>query len=326
MRNDRLGVYKEMKKQLVSIAAATTLFAATYAEVGAAQTHTVQSGDTLWKLSNTYNLSINQLMEWNQLKSSTIVVGQKLKVNGAEQTSTYTVKSGDSLWKIAHQHGISVIDLKNINGLSSDRIYPGQKLKLKVSSGGAPSTPNTNQSTYIVQSGDSLWLIASKHQLSVAQLKNMNNLTTDVIRPGQVLKVSSSNSSAGGNQTSNNQKSQVNKLIKEAKKHIGVPYTWGGNSPSSGFDCSGFLKYVFNQIGVSIPRTVETIWQATTSVSSPQPGDIVFFETYKKGPSHAGIYLGNNQFIHAGTSTGVTIADMSSSYWKPKYLGAKTAL
>lgn len=136
MRNDRLGVYKEMKKQLVSIAAATTLFAATYAEVGAAQTHTVQSGDTLWKLSNTYNLSINQLKEWNQLKSSTIVVGQKLKVNGAEQTSTYTVKSGDSLWKIAHQHGISVIDLKNINGLSSDRIYPGQKLKLKVSSGG----------------------------------------------------------------------------------------------------------------------------------------------------------------------------------------------
>lgn len=282
MRNDRLGVYKEMKKQLVSIAAATTLFAATYAEVGAAQTHTVQSGDTLWKLSNTYNLSINQLMEWNQLKSSTIVVGQKLKVNGAEQTSTYTVKSGDSLWKIAHQHGISVIDLKNINGLSSDRIYPGQKLKLKVSSGGAPSTPNTNQSTYTVQSGDSLWLIASKHQLSVAQLKNMNNLTTDVIRPGQVLKVSSSNSSAGGNQTSNNQQSQVNQLIKEAKKHIGVPYTWGGNSPSSGFDCSGFLKYVFNQIGVSIPRTVETIWQATTSVSSPQPGDIVFFETYKK--------------------------------------------
>lgn len=110
----------------------------------------------------------------------------------------------------------------------------------------------------------------------------MNNLTTDVIRPGQVLKVSSSNSSAGGNQTSNNQQSQVNQLIKEAKKHIGVPYTWGGNSPSSGFDCSGFLKYVFNQIGVSIPRTVETIWQATTSVSSPQPGDIVFFETYKK--------------------------------------------
>lgn len=315
-----------MKKQLVSIAAATTLFAATYAEVGAAQTHTVQSGDTLWKLSNTYNLSINQLMEWNQLKSSTIVVGQKLKVNGTEQTSTYTVKSGDSLWKIAQQHGISVIDLKNINGLSSDRIYPGQKLKLKVSSGGAPSTPNTNQSTYTVQSGDSLWLIASKHQLSVAQLKNINNLTTDVIRPGQVLKVSSSNSSPGGNQTSNNQQSQVNQLIKEAKKHIGVPYTWGGNSPSSGFDCSGFLKYVFNQIGVSIPRTVETIWHATTSVSSPQPGDIVFFETYKKGPSHAGIYLGNNQFIHAGTSTGVTIADMSSSYWKPKYLGAKTAL
>lgn len=210
-----------MKKQLVSIAAATTLFAATYAEVGAAQTHTVQSGDTLWKLSNTYNLSINQLMEWNQLTSSTIVVGQKLKVNGSDQTSTYTVKSGDSLWKIAQQYGISVIDLKNFNGLSSDRIYPGQKLKLKGSAGGAPTTPSTNQSTYTVKSGDSLWLIASKHQLSVAQLKNINNLTTDVISPGQVLKVSSSNSSAGGNQTSTNQQSQVNTLMTEAKNISG---------------------------------------------------------------------------------------------------------
>ena len=93
-------------------------------------------------------------------------------------------------------------------------------------------------------------------------------------------------------------------------------YQWGGNTPA-GFDCSGFLKYVFNTQGITIPRTVETIWNAGTSVSSPQKGDIVFFTTYKEGPSHAGIYLGDNKFLHASTSAGVTISDLNNVYWNP---------
>ncbi|MFD1738395.1 peptidoglycan-binding protein [Bacillus salitolerans] len=111
-------------------------------------------------------------------------------------------------------------------------------------------------------------------------------------------------------------------IVKHAKELIGTPYKWGGTSPN-GFDCSGFIKYVFSKKGFTIPRTVSDIWNFGVSVSKPSIGDLVFFQTYKKGPSHAGIYLGNGMFVHAGTSSGVTISKMSSSYWSNRYIGAK---
>ncbi|MCP8616087.1 C40 family peptidase [Salirhabdus salicampi] len=110
-------------------------------------------------------------------------------------------------------------------------------------------------------------------------------------------------------------------IVSLAKSYLGTPYVWGGESPS-GFDCSGYLQYVFKQKGYQIPRTVSDIWNATVPVNQPSVGDLVFFETYKPGPSHAGIYLGNGEFIHAGTS-GVTVSHMSTSYWETRYLGAK---
>ncbi|ULT56571.1 LysM peptidoglycan-binding domain-containing protein [Neobacillus drentensis] len=116
--------------------------------------------------------------------------------------------------------------------------------------------------------------------------------------------------------------SLVDGVISEAKKYIGSPYKWAGNTPA-GFDCSGFTVYVFNKVGISLPRTAATQWDAATPVSSPRVGDLVFFETYKVGPSHVGIYLGDNKFISAA-STGVVISDMTSSYWKTRYLGAKS--
>ncbi|WPZ18144.1 peptidoglycan-binding protein [Geobacillus subterraneus] len=118
-------------------------------------------------------------------------------------------------------------------------------------------------------------------------------------------------------------KLDVIELIADAAELLGTPYVWGGETPEAGFDCSGFLTYVFKQQGVSLPRTVADIWSVGKPVSSPAVGDIVFFETYKKGPSHAGIYIGNGQFVHSGASTGVTISRLEQSYWKQRYLGAK---
>ncbi|TYR81233.1 endopeptidase [Priestia megaterium] len=113
------------------------------------------------------------------------------------------------------------------------------------------------------------------------------------------------------------------KVINKGKQYMGVPYRWGGMSPS-GFDCSGFLVYTFkNSVGIQLPRTVAGIYQQGKSVSSPKAGDIVFFQTYKKGPSHAGIYLGNNQFLHSSSSKGVSISSLKDSYWSKRYLGAK---
>lgn len=111
-------------------------------------------------------------------------------------------------------------------------------------------------------------------------------------------------------------------LIADAAELTGTPYVWGGTTPS-GFDCSGFVQYVFKKNGVDLPRTVAEQWNATSSVSKPSVGDIVYFETYREGPSHNGIYIGNNQFIHAGSSTGVTVANLNTNYWSSRYLGAK---
>lgn len=116
-------------------------------------------------------------------------------------------------------------------------------------------------------------------------------------------------------------------VIATAKKYIGVPYVWGGSTPN-GFDCSGFVQYVFNAHGISLPRTSKQQYGVGTYVAKAnlKAGDLVFFDTEGNGVSHLGIYIGNNQFIHASTSKGVTITSLSNTYWAPKYYGAKRIL
>lgn len=111
-------------------------------------------------------------------------------------------------------------------------------------------------------------------------------------------------------------------VIQVARSFIGTPYAWGGESPG-GFDCSGFIQFVYQTRDITIPRTVSDIWNFSQPVDSPSVGDLVFFSTYKPGPSHMGIYLGDGKFIHAGESRGVEISKLSNAYWQPKYLGAK---
>ncbi|WP_164219820.1 NlpC/P60 family protein [Virgibacillus sp. YIM 98842] len=110
--------------------------------------------------------------------------------------------------------------------------------------------------------------------------------------------------------------------VEEARAMIGSPYVWGGESPG-GFDCSGLIQYIFQTQNITIPRTVSEVWNFAEPVDSPSIGDLVFFETYKPGPSHMGIYIGNGEFIHAGESSGVDIGELSNSYWETRYLGAK---
>ncbi|MDY7224171.1 C40 family peptidase [Halalkalibacterium halodurans] len=130
-----------------------------------------------------------------------------------------------------------------------------------------------------------------------------------------------SSASGGHTASSGNRGALITNIVANASELIGTPYVWGGTTPR-GFDCSGFVQYVFAQQGVSIPRTVAQMWNAGTSVSQPSVGDLVFFDT-TGGPSHNGIYIGNNQFIHSGSSTGVTIASMNNTYWAKRYIGAK---
>lgn len=119
--------------------------------------------------------------------------------------------------------------------------------------------------------------------------------------------------------------SKVSDIIKTAKSYMGTPYVFGGTTPK-GFDCSGYLQYVFQKQGISIPRTADEQYKLglrTKSTKELVPGDLVFFETYEKGASHCGIYLGKDEFIHASTSKGVRIDALSNDYWKPRFLGGK---
>jgi peptidoglycan DL-endopeptidase CwlO len=114
-------------------------------------------------------------------------------------------------------------------------------------------------------------------------------------------------------------------LVGTALSLRGTPYVNGGADPR-GFDCSGFTQYVFSQYGLSLPRAVREQFWVGRSIEAADlaPGDILFFSTTEPGPSHVAIAVGGDQFVHAPSSTGVVrVEHLSSSYWAPRYLGAR---
>ena len=119
-------------------------------------------------------------------------------------------------------------------------------------------------------------------------------------------------------------KKDVTRLLNIAMRFGGVPYVWGGETPA-GFDCSGFVQYVFRQIGINLPRTADVQYELGRKVlqSELQPGDLVFFETYEPGASHDGIYVGEGKFIAANSGTGVAVVSLGDPYWSSRYLGAR---
>ncbi len=138
---------------------------------------------------------------------------------------------------------------------------------------------------------------------------------------GEQLSISDFNTSSGGSGSN---------IVENAKKYLGVPYVYGGATPA-GFDCSGLTQYVYNESGITIPRVAADQYKSNSGQfvdkSQLQPGDLVFFtgsNGSKSNPGHVGIYVGNNQMIHA-PSTGKTVRyqDISTSYYVNSYVGAK---
>lgn len=119
----------------------------------------------------------------------------------------------------------------------------------------------------------------------------------------------------------------VSELLDNALSFIGVPYRFGGSSPASGFDCSGFVKYVFNKtFDLSLPRTAREMARGGMAVARGelQPGDLVFFNTRGAANSHVGIYLGDSKFVHAPNSRGrVRINDLDETYYRQRFNGAR---
>jgi LysM repeat protein len=314
--------------------------------------YTVKSGDSLWKIANNNGVTVKQLMEWNKLTSDRLNIGDKLRLQAGNSSDTakstvapatdasgiYTVQAGDCLSLIAQRHGTTVDSLMQLNQLKSSFLQVGQKLKINSNAGSAgASAPvaapavanqetNTNQAYYIVQAGDCIGAIAQKYSMNSSELMSINGLKSDLIYPGQKLLVAANTS----NQVSRGSASPDGQQVADfASQYLGVPYAYGGSSPA-GFDCSGFVQYVYKHFGYQLARTAASQYQQGSPVSKSElmAGDLVFFACNGGGIDHSGIYVGNNRFIHSSSprSGGVIYTSMSENYYARSYVGARRIL
>lgn len=163
--------------------------------------YTVKSGDSLWKIANNYNTTVDTLMKINNLKGTNLIINEQLlipkenniEIEVKEDTKgiEYIVKSGDTLSKIANSYNISIDNIKSANKLNNNTIYVGQKLLIPVSDTTViEKEPTTGtEINYVVVKGDNLYSIANKYGVSVNDIKSLNNLTTNTLQIGQILKI-----------------------------------------------------------------------------------------------------------------------------------------
>lgn len=218
-------------------------------------------------------------------------------------TESYTVKPGDTLWQIATKHKLTVDELKSLNSLASDSIKTNQKLSV--------SSKNTVGQKSGVVSSPPVKTANTKVTTVLKETSSTNswkNAVATTVKPKELNLPS---------------KKVLLNAVEVSLPLLDTPYVWAG-ATKEGFDCSGFIYYVFNEAGLTIPR-LDTIGMHTNSfnVDKPIPGDLVFFaNTYRSGISHAGIYLGEGKFIHAATQK-VEVSSIDSVYWKDKFTGFK---
>lgn len=171
-----------------------------YDKSSKSDTYTVLKGDTLWSIAKKFNTTVDNLKKANKLNGNMLYIGQNLVVPEyftTEDTNiTYIVKKGDTLYSIATLYGVSINDLKNSNNLSSDILSIGQEIKIP--SGESIITPSEDDiinedNTYIVQRGDTLYSISRKFNIPINDIKINNNLTSDILKVGEVLKIPTSN-------------------------------------------------------------------------------------------------------------------------------------
>jgi peptidoglycan endopeptidase LytE len=248
--------------------------------------HIVKKGDTLLSLSKKYSIPVNELRELNNIGASKLKPGQKLTLRKTGP-KTYTVKKGDNVYKIAKRFDLDTDELKEMNALETDHLKPGQKILIE-------HETETNE--------------PKTHNAILSQAFSHSNLEEELMQASE-----------------SEEHGMKDRLILFAKKLLDIPYRFGGNT-LLGIDCSAYVQKVYSIIGINIPRSARQQFTEGNPVDKEELsiGDLVFFRTYASFPSHVGIYLGNNLFIHASSrSKKVTIDSLETPYYLKRFIGAK---
>lgn len=243
---------------------------------------------------------------------------------------TYRIKKGDTLYSISKKYKVSVKELQANNNLKkSSKLRIGQTLITK-----------KGAAIYTAKNSDTILKISKKFNLAPEDLKEFNQLESDDIKSGQKLFVQKptdvelSRLKLEDEIKALTKSEELEKMsVKErvvlfAKKFMNIPYKFGGTSVM-GIDCSAYVQRVYDLIGIELPRSARLQFREGESVdkNSLTIGDLVFFKTYASFPSHVGIYLGNDLFIHASSSERkIRISNLTESYYVKRYIGARRFL
>jgi cell wall-associated NlpC family hydrolase len=241
---------------------------------------------------------------------------------------TYTIKKGDTLSRVSKKFKVSAKEIRSLNHLKkSAKLKIGKTLIVK----------KTGPRTYTVKKGDSINKIAKKFNIDAEELKDINLLNSDSLKRGQklLLEAEPETETAKINledEIKNISESEEiaemstkDRVILFAKKFINIPYKFGGNS-IVGIDCSAYVQKVYSIIGINLPRSARLQFNEGEVVDrdSLSIGDLVFFKTYASFPSHVGIYLGDDFFIHASSKNKkVSIDSLKTPYYFKRFIGGK---
>lgn len=343
-----------MKKKYICFLILIFLFIISKEVVANDTYYTVKAGDSLWDISRQNKVPIDLIKSLNNLQSDRLNIGQTLLLSEKADTNIYNnnsnipgdyiVQKGDTLWSISKKYKIDINIIMQLNGLNSDSLTIGQQLLLQKSSNEEKSVPVANEGNtieesvpianesstgsfqvYIVQKGDTLLGIASKYNTSVDIIKADNSLQDDLIHVGDKLRISGRSGDVTVSRSGQN--IETARIVEEAAKYLGVPYLYGGSSPG-GFDCSGFVQYIFKKFQITLPRCAadQYLCGVKTDRVNITAGDLVFFKCGgAKSINHVGIYCGDGMFIHSSSpsSGGVIYTSMGENYYSSSFVGAR---
>ena len=239
---------------------------------------------------------------------------------GMSEAKTHVVNPGETLTSIAQTERLSPETIAELNQLESAAdLRPGQVIALDRESTDALPVPKAA-------------IEAAKARLAAADVAAQPRAGADLamwdtqapnLKPAVLKTAASGPLHRFAAHIAARTTAIASSLTRSALRFIGVPYVFGGTS-SNGFDCSGYVQHVFALLGRHLPRTADAQYAAGRPIDGTMiAGDLVFFQTYERGPSHVGIYLGDGKFVHASSSHGVTVSALSEGYWRARYLGAK---